>query len=410
MKIAYIVSQFPCLSETFVLNQVTGLIDQGHSVDIYAQSASKADSKIHEDVIDYNLLDSTHYFNRPGQKHVATLKSLWLILVLSIRHPSFFKAILNYLRFKRSKGSLSFLKFVYAAAAFVGSSNYDVIHCHFGPNGVCGAAIKQAFLPDSVLATSFHGYDLTKYLLSKGSPYSFLFEVGDVFLPISEHWKESLTELGCDSEKIRVHHMGVDVKRFSVCRQPLQQEKVRILTIARLSEKKGIEYGIRAVGQLKSFCSDIEYFIVGEGPLREHLQATIDSLDLSENVKLLGWREQQEIVALLSQSQILLAPSVTSSSGDQEGIPVVLMEAMAMGLPVVSSWHSGIPELVEDGRSGFLLPEKAVDDIAKRLMMLVNSSELRSEMGDEGRKSVEEDFNISFLNYQLGELFESLRR
>ena len=407
MRIAFIVNCFPSLSQTFILSQITGLIDQGHTVDIYAET-TKNDTKVHQDVIDYNLLDSTYYFNRPGRRSVEIIKALWIILLKSAENIKFLQLVLEYSKCKEREALPSRLKVIYIAKEFIDKPEYDVIQCHFGPNGTKGALVKKMFFPNSILATTFHGYELTKYLSSERNLYSRLFEMGDLFLPISEHWKRHLINLGCSPDKIQTHHMGVNIDRFTLAQQQPSEKSIRLITIARLSEKKGIEYGIRAVQKLKSGCPNIkfEYLIVGEGPLRPILQALIEELDLEHDISLLGWRQQQAIVDLLSQSQILLAHSVTASDGDQEGIPVVLMEAMAMGLPVVSTWHSGIPELVKDGISGFLVPEKDVEATAKKLALLINSSALRTEMGLEGRKYVKENFNVHTLNYQLSDLFQ----
>ena len=363
---------------------------------------------MHQDVVQYKLLDSTYYFNRPDRRNIEVLKGCWIVFIESLKNTKFLQLTLKYSQRKKESSLLSQLKFIYLAKEFTNKPKYDVIHCHFGPNGNKGTIVKKMFYPDSVLATTFHGYDLTKYLDSGKNPYRQLFESGDLFLPISEHWKQHLIELGCSADKIQTHHMGVDVDRFAVS-QPVNRKSLKLITIARLSEKKGIEYGIRAVHQLKEShldADDIEYSIVGEGPLRSELQALIKKLDLTQTVKLLGWRQQQEIVELLAQSQILLAPSVTAADGDQEGIPVVLMEAMAMGIPVVSTLHSGIPELVKEGSSGFLVPERDVEDMTEKLALLANSSALRTEMGLAGRKYVEENFNVHKLNYQLSELFK----
>lgn len=410
MRIAYIVSCFPSLSQTFILNQITGLIDQGHVVDVYADSTSKTDTKVHQDVLDYNLLDSTYYFSRPEHRIAEVLKGILIVLVESARNTKFLRLALQYSRYGGKEASLSKLKYIYIAKELIDKPRYDVIHCHFGPNGIKGAMIKKMLFPTTTLVTAFHGYDLTRHLSSENNLYSQLFKMGDFFLPISEHWKQYLIDLGCDPRKIKVHHMGVDVSRFTVSQHVAFEKNIRLLTIARLCEKKGVEYSIRAVKKIKAICPHVEfeYLIIGEGPLRPVLQKLIEELGLEQNVKLLGWRRQDEIVALLSQSQILLAHSITATDGDQEGIPVVLMEAMAIGLPVVSTWHSGIPELVMDGSSGFLVPEKDVEAMAEKLMLLINEPTLRTEMGLEGRKYVKENFNVHALNHQLSGLFQEL--
>jgi len=120
-----------------------------------------------------------------------------------------------------------------------------------------------------------------------------------------------------------------------------------------------------------------------------------------------GWKNHDEIIQLLDETHILVAPSITAKSGDQEGIPNVVKEAMAMGIPVVSTLHGGIPELVDDGVSGFLVPECDADAIAESLRYLIDHPDKWNEMGYAGRKHIEADFDIESLNDQLVALYKS---
>ena len=203
--------------------------------------------------------------------------------------------------------------------------------------------------------------------------------------------------------------MGVDLKMFAFApRRPRQDGKVRLLTVARLAEKKGVEYGIRAVANVLRKHPHVEYNIAGDGPLKNDLANLVDTLNINDKVRLLGWKRQEEIVELMKGADILLAPSVTSRGGDQEGIPVVLMEALAQGLPVLSTQHAGIPELVQDGESGFLVPERDVNALTERLEFLVQHQELWPEMGRAGRDYVERHHDINKLNDQLVQLYQRL--
>jgi colanic acid/amylovoran biosynthesis glycosyltransferase len=136
----------------------------------------------------------------------------------------------------------------------------------------------------------------------------------------------------------------------------------------------------------------------------------IAELKVGDNIKLVGWKSQDQITELLKTSDILLAPSVTSSTGDQEGIPGAIMEAFAAGLPVVSTNHAGIPELVQDGDSGFLVPEKDVKALVQKLEILIEQPQLRHAMGRTGRTTVEEYYNIETLNNRLIEVYQQLLR
>lgn len=314
---------------------------------------------------------------------------------------------LNVLRFGRQAASLRLL---YWTAAFRDVHSYDIVHCHFGPIGNSGALLKDLGAIEGKIVTAFHGYDLSRCMRENGDKvYDSLFEIGDLFLPISERWRNELINLGCSEQKLVVHRMGIDTSKFSfIPRRPREDGKVHLLTVARLVEKKGVQYGIQATARLLERHPQIEYRIVGDGPLRSDLENLIGALGAHGNVQLLGWKRQEEVVALMKEADLLLAPSVTGKDGDQEGIPVVLMEALAQGLPVLSTRHSGIPELVRDGESGFLVPERDVDALAEKLEYLVEHPELWPEMGESGREYVERYYDINELNDRLVQLYQRL--
>jgi colanic acid/amylovoran biosynthesis glycosyltransferase len=121
---------------------------------------------------------------------------------------------------------------------------------------------------------------------------------------------------------------------------------------------------------------------------------------------LLGWKTQQEVAEILGQAHVLLAPSVTAPSGDQEGTPVALMEAMAMGMPVIATRHSGIPEMVRDGENGFLVPERDPEALAERIAHLARHPEQWEALGRAGRAVVEREFDVNPLNDRLVEIYQ----
>ncbi len=186
--------------------------------------------------------------------------------------------------------------------------------------------------------------------------------------------------------------------------------EILIISVARLVEKKGLTYGIEAVGQLikKIPQLKLKYYIIGDGVLKSQLESQIQQLNLENTVELLGWRKQQEVQQLMSQADVMLASSITSKNGDCEGIPVSLMEAMAQEIPVISTYHSGIGELVADGISGYLVPEKEVVAITAKLEHLVMHPQLRRQMGQAGRKKVIEEYNINLLCDRLTQIYQQL--
>lgn len=408
MKVAFIVGQFPALSETFILSQITGLLDRGHEVSIYAVSSSSS-PRTHSDVEKYGLLNRTYYgVPMPRNQNLCVLKGFQLLIKACLHDPR--TLLLFPSLIKHGKQAVS-LKLLYFSIPLLGKQlSFDIIHCHFGANGLRAALLRKIGIFQGKLITTFHGSDITTTLQRKGDRfYNQLFSTADLLLPVSERWKQKLAELGCDQKKIIVHRMGIDCKTFSyIPRQPQPDGQTHLITVARLVEKKGIEYGIRAVAKLSQVNQNIKYNIVGDGPLRENLLQLIQELDVGEIVKLLGWKQQEEVVETLNSANILLAPSVTSKDGDQEGIPVSMMEAMAMGLPVVSTQHSGIPELVQNGISGFLVPERDVDGLAEKLSYLIEHPEVWPIMGRAGRTHVEEYYNNDKLGDRLVEIYHGL--
>ena len=406
MRIAFFVSVFPTLSETFIQNQITGLLDMGHEVEVFAGYESDA-TKVHPDVLSYDLISRTSYLCAPKNKLRRIFGAAPLIIRKGLPHFLDMVRSLNPLRHGRSAWNLQAL---YRCAALIDKEPFDIVLAHFGPNGVIAGSLMSEGLLQGKLVTTFHGCDMSSDLEELGYHiYDSLLERGDLFLPISEHWQAKLETMGFDPRKIAVHRMGVDTELFEFRPRKLaDDETIRILTIARLTEKKGVEYGVRAIARLKDKYPKIEYRIAGDGLMRQEIEDLIDQLNVREHVKILGWKKQDEVAGLLDDSHFLIAPSVSSSDGDQEGIPVVLMEAMARGLPVVSTLHTGIPELVRDSVSGFLVPERDVDALTDRIGHLIEHSDTWPEMGRAGREIVQEDFDIGKLNRNLVRIFESL--
>ncbi len=408
MKIAFVVEAFPVLSQTFVLNQITGLIDRGHEVDIYAEFLENA-QKVHPDVEKYQLLDRTYCHPKvPSNKFRRVIQALLLIVQYLFRDPVLVLRSLNIFKCKKDAASLRLL---YAAIPFVNRRpTYDVIQCHFGLLGLKGMRLKEIGAIQGKLITTFHGVDISQNLKLLGEDvYNELFQKGDLFLPISQHWQQRLIQLGCEPHKIAVHRMGIDCNRFTFLPRSLNPgQVVRLISVSRLTEKKGIEFGIRAVATIAKENPNLEYYIVGDGELRPQLTQLIQSLEVSTHVKLLGWRHQSEVVEILNQSHILLAPSVTATDGNQEGIPVALMEAMAMGLPVISTYHTGIPELVQDNVSGFLVPERDTEALAEKLNFVLEHSDRWVGIGQAARTKVEYQFDIDKLNDRLIKIYQTL--
>lgn len=410
MRIAFIVDQFPALSETFILGQITGLIDRGHEVDIYCDRLGDT-KNTHPEIQHYQLLQRTYFTPIPSNLLIRSFKALWLFFSNCFKSPPVLLKAINFIRYNRSRyGDVAgFLKPLYLAMPWLNQPAYDVVLCHYGRNGLKATLFKDLGVIESKVVTIFHGYDLSHYMGIHGEQiYQHLFQRIDLLLPISQHWQKKLIALGCKPDKVIVHHMGINCDRFEYATPSADKSTITLVSVARLVEKKGLKYSIKAVANLIAQYPSLHYQIIGDGLLRQELQQLIDHLNVGNNIKLLGWKKQDEVAAIIAQADIVLAPSVTAQDGDCEGIPVSLMESMAKGLPVISTLHSGIPELIEDKVSGYLLPERETTQLAHKIEHLLNDSTLRTKMGWAGREKVKEAYNIDLLNDQLVQILQQL--
>ncbi len=404
LDIAFFVGEFPKISETFILNQVVGMIDRGHRVTVYAEPPSTY-TAVHPLIEQYRSRYALRYRPRiPESRLLRLIGAARLIIRHGWRNPRLVGRSLLFLRYGRCSASF---KLLYSAMPFLQeSARHDVVSCHFGDYGMLAVALRKAGALEGKIITTFHGYDLSSYLAKAGAGvYRDLFERGDFFLLVSDFGREKLISLGCRPDKIAVHRMGIDVSRFSCTDRTRPSNSAQVVSISRLVEKKGLSYGIRAVAEVAKSHPGIRYRIVGDGPLRGDLSGLIDSFGLRGIVELCGWKSAEEVHRILAEADVYLAPSVTASDGDQEGIPVSLMEAMATGVPVVSTWHSGIPELVYDGVSGLLAQEGDAGALAEHLTALLDHSELRERISRAGREAICQSHDIDDLNDKLESLF-----
>ena len=404
MKIAFILSAFPVLSETFILNQITGMIDLGHDVQIFAL-VNSSEKKIHGDVAAYHLMERVHYDGLPINRVKRIVKALCLLTTNFHQAPISIIKSLNFFKYGEQALTLSlfytFMSFLKAGTA------YDIIHCHFGPNGNTGIMLRGVGIKGKII-TSFHGYDISMYIKQEGSrTYRELFRRGDLFTANSNHTREKLIAAGCPPEKIQKLPVGLDMSRFNYKPRGMTTgQKTRLGTIARLVEKKGIEYSIKATAKVLQKHPNIEYEIVGDGPLRESLERLVTELGCRDNIRFLGWLDSDEVIKFMDEISIFILASVTASSGDQEGQGLVLQEAQAMGIPVLATLHNGLPEGVIDGKTGFLVPERDSDALAEKLEYLIEHPESWEEMGQAGREFVENAFDVKKLNRRLEGIYK----
>lgn len=404
MRIAFIVNSFPKLSETFIINQIVELMERGHDVKIYSLFKSP---EIHHGLIsEYNLMSRVKYIFDDSSK--SKLKRILMLPFFIKRHYRKIKVrkIIHALNFRKyGKKALS-LTMLYSYINILNHKKYDIIHCQFGPLGVFGMMLKQFGLLSGKLITSFRGYDITQIPQKNPNIYKKLYKYGDQFLPVSDSLKQLLIKNGCPENKIQTHYSGVYINKFNRKNSKARDNPVKIMSTARLVEKKGLKYAIKAIYNLKMQGEEVIYSIIGDGPLKGNLKRLIKDLNAESYIKLLGSKSQEEVIQHLSYVDIFLAPSIVDSNGDQEGIPNSLKEAMLMEIPVIGTNHSGIPELIKHHENGLLVSEKDEKDLANKISYLIKNPKLMSYFGINGKQKVAESFCIHKLTDQLIEIYK----
>ncbi|MFA6823644.1 MAG: glycosyltransferase, partial [Geobacter sp.] len=357
-RIVVIEDSFPVISETFVLDQISGLIDRG--LDVENWSLRRLDQGVsHSKVIQYRLIEKTRYLALPTPE---------------LRHTP--QAWVNELTRLNGLGDLS---------------RIGAFHIHFGTNFITFEPLFQVL--DTFLIVSFYGYDASKYLVEHGDRcYDALFRRADLITTPTKYMMDELVRKGCPADKITVHRCGVAIPALPLSRAACGN-RVTMLSVARLVEKKGIEYALRAFA-LIAVSNDVKYRIIGDGPLKYELMELAKQLGLAGVVEFIGFIPIETLLHEMEQADIIVLPSVTADNGDQEGLPVTLVTAQALGLPVISTFHAGIPELVIDGVTGFLSIERDVQQIAQHMERLTNDPGLRQSFGAKGRERVQDEFDI----------------
>jgi colanic acid/amylovoran biosynthesis glycosyltransferase len=405
MKIAFILDVFPKLSESFVTNQITGLLDMGHDVRIFSSNRPN-ETQTPQDFDKYDLASRTHYAEPvPANKTCCRIKTVLLILKYIFISPT--KTFHMIKQICQCPKDFNY-RTLYMALSFP-YDGFEIIHCHFGPAGNRGAFFKQTGAKGKLVVT-FHGYDVATYVRTWGKDvYRNLFAVGDMFTYNSKATYKKLVELGCPDEKMKKLPMGVHLDRIDfIPRTPAPDGKINILSVGRLVEMKGRRYAIEAVAKVVAKWPGLTYNIVGDGSEMNSLQSLINELGVGETVKLLGWVSDEKLECLYDSAHILLHPSVTAKDGNQEGQGVVLVEAQAAGMPVIATIHGAFPETVKDGITGFLVGEKDVDALAEKLDYLISNPQLWLEIGQQGRGYAEEKYDIRKLNCQLEEMYKEV--
>ena len=290
-------------------------------------------------------------------------------------------------------------------------SRAAVLHIYFGHIGVhLLPYLKKARLP---VIVSFHGADsgVDVARASHRGPLLRLFDRATLILPRSQEIANHLMELGCPEGKIRVHRTGIPLDRFPFAQRYLPEDgQWRLFQACRLIAKKGIETTLRGFARFLAHYPGARLTVAGEGPLAEPLQELAEDLRIGARVSFPGFVSQAKLRDLLFQSHVFLHPSVTGPDGNREGVPNAMLEAMASGLPVVATWHGGIPEAVEHGETGVLVPEHGDKELAEALLWLASDADHYAAMSANAARSVAANWEIHAQTRLLESLYDEARQ
>jgi glycosyltransferase involved in cell wall biosynthesis len=384
-SLIYIIGTYPGLTTTFIDREIRALQQQG--VQVRVMSIRKPHTMLSSDqnelqkITDYLIPASwlgfiTAHFHFAIQKPSTYFATL-LELVKS-PHPNFTSRI---------KTILHFAEGVYAAK-LISKNTYDHIHAHFVDRAstVALTASRLLNIPYSVTAHANDIYINPILLPLKLSQASFV-------ATCTDYNRQHLQEIVHLNGKLHCLYHGLDLETYVPTIDHSLDIIPTITSVGQLKEKKGFQYLLQACQILKSRDYIFNCQIIGEGNLRQELEQQIHELSLEKFVTLRGALPHESVIQEYQHSTLFVLPCITGSDGDRDGIPNVILEAMAMQLPVISTQHSGIPEVIKSGINGLLIPPADVQALADAIASLINDPFLRDRLGRFGRRTVTERFN-----------------
>lgn len=378
-KVGYILQHFPAPSETFVINEIIAV--QSLGIEVYTVLMFPAQpcqqelvAAVHREPYDLSQLDR----HQLAQRSPFLLRSKQLV--------------------ETHRLSPWFAEFAACVADFAIANNLEHLHAHFAADSALVAMLVSE-LTDIPFSFTAHAYDL--FIDNPGEPgetqdlrLNTLVQRASQVIAISQFNKRFLLDKTKEefAPKINVIHCGIDTERF-IPQEVRQAASARFLSVGRFVEKKGHQFLVRAFEKVLGAAPQSRLCLVGDGPLKPEIMDLCGELGILDQVEFLGSVSSETVQEQVGRADVFVLHSVTAGNADMEGIPVSLMEASASGLPVISTWHAGIPELVIDGSTGFLNNERDIDGLASSMIRLATEPALRNEMGKAGRILVAKQFN-----------------
>ena len=290
--------------------------------------------------------------------------------------------------------------------SILGETRARLLHIYFGHIAVHLLPLIRAWKNPSIV--SFHGADVTVDMNKPAYRKATLEMLDAVTLVLvrSESLKRALVDLGCDPEKIEIQRTGIPLEEFSFRQRVLPNNgEWQFVQAGRLIEKKGLPVTIRAFEVFVRQYPNATLRIAGEGPLLRELEMLARELKIAQRISFTGFLSQEQLREIYYRSHIFLHPSQVGRDGNQEGIPNSMLEAMATGLPVFATEHGGIPEAIEDGVSGVLVPERDEFVLVETLLNAVQDPDLLSRIAHAGANAVRKKFDLQQQAQQLEEIY-----
>jgi colanic acid/amylovoran biosynthesis glycosyltransferase len=281
-----------------------------------------------------------------------------------------------------------------------------LLHIYFGQIAVHLLPLIRAWKNPSIV--SFHGADVTVDMnkLAYREATQQMLEAVKLVLVRSQSLRRAVADLGCDPEKIEIQRTGIPLEEFPFRERSWPKSgEWRLVQAGRLIEKKGLPVTLRAFAVFLGKYPNATLTIAGEGPMLGQLQKLACELNVEAGVSFTGFISQEQLGETYYRSHIFLHPSQTGHDGNQEGIPNSMLEAMASGLPVFATQHGGIPEAIENGVSGVLVPERDYEDLARALLNAAQDPVFLSRIAHSGTEVVRKNFDLHAQAQRLEEIY-----
>ncbi len=399
--------QFPRLSETFILAQIITAIKCGYKVNILVEDLLEINETTHGKLIEkYNLIDKViiEDYGIPNKKFYRILKA-FLLIIINISNLKYLKAFIEqHRKFE--------LRHIFIFHFFGKLKNFDIVHVQYGTNGKPLDILKKiGFFPPKLIV-SFHGHDVyfpINGIIENNGFYDDLFKYADKLIANTAYLKNLLIELGSPAGKIETIPVAVNTNFFKPGKLEINtSETIKIITVGRLEIFKGQHLGIECISKLVKNGYNVYYTIVGTGSQEEVLKNLIKEYSLNNYISTTGRKSQEDIKELLQNHDIFLMTSITDPDYGVESQGLVTAEAQACGLPVIGFDSGGVKYTINDGETGFIVPEFDVDAMTKRIEELIDNVKFRQKMGKEAVIYVENHFSQNQINDIWSDTYNAL--